>query len=86
MKKTKTRMILALSAVGAEYCYKISTAHAVSRRSADNIAARLNAIGYQHMDGWIWYAHEIDEYDRAYDFAGMQKFTIYRNMIKDVKS
>lgn len=76
--------ILAISKKGAEFAYNARTAHKVSKASAEKIKTVLNKLRYKlTRDDQVWFVHEVDQYDQAYDFAEYQRFTIYKGMIKE---
>ena len=77
--------ILAISAKGQEYLYRASTAHKVSKAKAKMIADALNRIQYKIKDNEVWFIHEVDQYDSAYVFAEGQKFTTYKNKLREVR-
>lgn len=78
--------VLAVSAMGQEFFYNVTTAHAVSDRSAETIRDALNRVKYKLKENQTWFIHEVDKYDRAFDFAQFQKFTIRKGTIKDIRS
>ena len=75
--------VIAKSCKGHEYLYISKSAHSVSARSADYILRVLNECKYDLAENEIWHIHEIDKYDRAYDWAMIQKFTVYKGIVKD---
>lgn len=75
--------ILAVSAKGAEYMYKASTAHAVPQTKAEYYRDTLNEVGYKLKEGETWYIHEVDKYDIAYEYAEMQKFYTANGVMKE---
>ena len=75
--------VLALSVKGAEYLYKASTAHKVSKASAEKIAAALNKAGYKTDGGrLVWYAHDVADWETAGIYASAQAFRVYRGSVK----
>lgn len=77
-------LVLAISKQGAEFLYKASTAHKVSKASADKIAEALNASGYMLKAGEVWHKHEVYLYGsgaNAAAYAEGQAFTIRRGVI-----
>lgn len=76
--------ILALTQKGAEFIYNLSTAHQVSKNSAEKIKDTLNQLKYKiKSDSQVWHIYEVDRYDAAYDYATLQRFTIRNNTIKE---
>ena len=76
--------IVAISVQGQEFLYKARTSHRVSERSSETICELLNKVRYQLGNGEVWFIHEIDRYDNAYDFALNQKFTLRMGTLKEV--
>ena len=79
--------ILAKSTKDYEFIYMPSTAHKVSRASADKIMRALNAARY-NLSGEreIWHRYEISVYDtRAFCFAETQEFRIRKGKITEHK-
>lgn len=73
---------IAKSVKGAEYMYNASSAHKVSKASAQKIADALNNAKWNIKDNEVWHVHEIDRYDRAYDYAEWQEFRVYKGSIR----
>lgn len=72
-------LVLAKSAAGHEFLYVGESAHKVTKKDADKIAAILNDLHYDLKDGQVWYPHTIDEYDStAWIYAAEcgQSFTL----------
>lgn len=67
--------IVAKSVKGHEFLYSARSAHKVSERSAEYICSELNRVQYNLKDGEVWFIHDIDQYDSAYDYATEQAFT-----------
>ena len=78
-------IVLAKSVKGAEYMYKASTAHKVSKASAEKIAAALNEKKWQLNDGEIWYMHDVAEFTNAGAYADRQSFVIRAGVLKEVR-
>ena len=79
-------MILAIAVGGKEYLYRSDSAHYVSKASADYICKALNDIRYKLRDGEVW--HKFDSLDwtsTAWTFAQRQKFTKYKNRIRELR-
>ena len=76
--------VLAISIRGAEFMYSPKTAHKVSAASAQKIADALNAAGYMLKDNprGVWYIHDVDKYDTAFDYAAYQSFSVYKGTIR----
>lgn len=66
--------VIAKSAKGQEFLYSARSAHKVPTKRADEICEALNKVQYQLKDDEVWYIHEIDQYDTAYDYAEYQSF------------
>ena len=79
-------MILAKTHEGSEYMYSPFTAHMVSKASAEVVCSVLNKIGFQILQEKRekWHIYEVDQYDVAYDFAQVQKFTVRNGIVKRV--
>lgn len=77
-------LVIAKSVVGREFFYDASSAHAVSKRSANTIKDVLNERGWNLKPNEVWHIHEVDKYDRAYDFAQTQRFAIYKGIVKRI--
>lgn len=76
--------ILAQTQKGKEFLYSPSTAHKVSKNSAEKIKDTLNQLKYKiKSDSQVWHIYEVDRYDAAYDYAMFQRFTIRNNTIKE---
>ncbi len=67
--------IVAITREGAEFVYKASTAHKVSKAGAERICSLLNKARWdlKHPDE-KWFVYEVGRYDIAYDIAERQKF------------
>lgn len=74
-------LVIAKSVKGHEYLYKAHTARKVSARSAEKILNVLNDMRWNLEENEVWHIHEIDQYDRAYDYAEMQAFTIRKGIV-----
>ena len=68
-------IIIAQSIKGEEFIYDVRTAHKVPKQNAQKIADALNRIKYKLKDKHIWFVHEIDEYDVAFNYASFQSFS-----------
>lgn len=76
--------ILAITTKGKEFVYKANSAHKVSKSSAKKIMDIANKVRYKlSNDDECWHMYEVDQYDRAYDYAEMQRFTIYKGIVKE---
>lgn len=67
-------LVLAKSVKGQEFLYSAPSAHAVAKKSAEQICSTLNEIRYGLKDNEVWYIHDVSEYDTAFDYAQFQKF------------
>ena len=79
-------LVAALSVKGQEFFYKANTARKVSRASGQKIVDIANECQFlfSAYPGHVWYLHEVDQYDVAFDFAQYQKFTIRNGIVKSV--
>ena len=76
--------ILAQTQKGKEFIYSPSTAHKVSKNSAEKIKNVLNQLKYKiKSEGQIWFTYEVDKFDTAYSYAMFQRFTIRNGIIKE---
>ena len=71
--------IIARTIKGQEYLYSIGSAHAVTNSKAEQIRDILNAHEYGITPEQTWWIYEISEYDRAYDYAMYQRFTLHKD-------
>lgn len=78
--------ILAKTHKGSEFCYNARSARAVSERSAGKILEIVNKYNFQIKpeNGEIWHVYDVDQYDRAFEIAQYQKFTIRNGIVKAV--
>jgi len=74
--------IIAKSVVGQEYLYKAASAIRVSRAKAQDIVDALNRKQWQLPDGYTWFTHEVDRYDKAYDYAMHARITCGKRGIR----
>lgn len=74
--------IVAITKKGIEYVYSARTAHFVSERSANKICEVLNEYRFKIKGDEIWYVYDVDQYDMAYDYAMMQKFSVRKGIVK----
>ena len=76
--------ILVQTQKGKEFIYSPSTAHQVSKNSAEKIKNVLNQLKYKiKNEGQIWHTYEVYEIDIAYNYAMFQRFTIRNGVIKE---
>ena len=80
-------IVIAITIKGQEFIYNASTAHKVNEKKADIAIKALNEAGYKidKNAGEIWHKYNVDKYDRAYDYAQFQRFTV-GNKIKEIIS
>lgn len=71
--------VVALSVKGQEFLYKASTAHKVAEEKAQKVADALNEVKYKLDGNYVWYVHDVDQYDDAYYYAEAQRFTYGKN-------
>lgn len=76
-------LVLAMSAKGHEFMYDAKTARKVSKASAQKICDIVNEhkFLYSCHPGCVWHIHEVDKYDRAFDYAQFQSFTIRNGIV-----
>lgn len=67
--------IVAKSIEGQEFFYSKKSAHKVPNASASIICKALNDAKYKLNDGEVWFVHDIDKYDSAYEYAETQAFS-----------
>lgn len=60
------KKILAISAEGAEFFYRASTAHDAPQSRIEKVRAVLNYHRYNLNPGEVWAVHEVDAYSNAY--------------------
>ena len=75
--------VVAKSAKGHEFMYNGKSAHKVSEASAKYICDILNEYKYKLNEGEVWYIHDIDKYDMAYEYALFQSFTVRKGVVKE---
>ena len=75
-------LVVAKSVKGQEYLYGARTAHRVPKASARKICDALNNEGWKLNGGEVWWIHEIDQYDSAYEYSEWQKFSIRNGSIR----
>ncbi len=80
-------IVIAITIKGKEFIYNASTAHKISEKKVDIAIKVLNEAGYKidKSAGEIWHKYTVDKYDRAYDYAQFQRFTV-GNKIKEIIS
>lgn len=77
--------VLAKTIKGQEYMYNARSARQVSERSAKVILDIVNEYRFLlNNENEIWHVYDVDRYDRAYDYAQFQKFTIRNGIVKSV--
>ena len=75
--------IVAITNIGAEFLYSAKTAHKVPKASANTICNILNQVRYNLTEGsQKWFVYDVDEYDRAYDYAQSQSYSIRNGIVK----
>lgn len=80
-------IVLAKAVKGKEFCYIPSSSHQVSKAPADVICKALNELGYQLGEGEVWHKFEnFCRYSSGWDYAVTQKFTRYKNRIRETKN
>ena len=55
------KQFVAITTPGAEYLYRASTAHMVSRDNAQRIMAALNAAGHMLRQGERWHLYAAED-------------------------
>lgn len=78
-------LVLAISRKNAPFWYNAKTARRVSARSAETIKKIVNEYNYLLHDDEMWFLHEVDKYDTAYDYAQFAAFTIRKGIVKDCR-
>ena len=80
-------VVIAITIKGQEFIYNASTAHKVNEKKADIAIKVLNEARYKidKNAGEVWHKYSVDKYDRAYDYAQFQRFTV-GNKIKEIIS
>ena len=73
--------VIAKTRKGSEYCYNAASARKVSERSAQRILDIVNEMKWRLNDGEIWHIYDVNQYDRAYDYAQYQSFTIRKGIV-----
>ena len=76
-------LVVAMSCKDHEFLYKPSTAHKVSKASAQKICDILNQYKYRLVGNSVWHIHEVGMYEDAYDYAQYQRFTIRKGIVKE---
>lgn len=76
-------LVLAKSIKDQEFFYNARSAHKVSKAKAEFIKNELNRLEWKLSEGEVWYIHEVDQYDTAYDYASYQKFFIRNGCLKE---
>lgn len=77
--------VIAIACEGKEFLYRASTAHKVSKASADIICKALNDIRYKLNPGEIWHVYEVSGWDNAGIYAGTQAFRRYNGRLQEVR-
>lgn len=75
--------VIAKSTKGHEFMYNASSAHKVSDRSAEYICKVLNEYKFRINDNEVWFVHDVDRYDLAYEYAQYQRFTVRNGIVKE---
>ena len=83
MKGDVTIKIVAKSAKGHEFMYNAKSAHKVSEASTKYICDILNEYKYKLNDDEVWFIHDVDKYDMAYEYAEFQRFTVRNGIVKE---
>ena len=76
-------LCVAKSVKGKEFLYSAKSAHSVPKASSKIICSILNKVKYQLSDNEVWFIHEIDKYDSAFDYASFQRFSIRNGIVKE---
>lgn len=71
--------IIARTLKGHEYLYSIGSAHAVTKSKAEQIKNMLNAYQYGITPEQAWHIYDVNEFDKAYDYAMFQRFTLHKD-------
>ena len=83
--KTTTRTALVKALGGKEYIYQPSSAHGVSKASAQVICDALNKIRHDLKAGQVWRVITFDQYDSAFDIAACYKFVIRGGYLRETR-
>lgn len=75
-------LVVAISVKDQEYFYKASSAHKVSKASAERICRALNEANYQLKPGETWAVHDVGPWDKAAVYAADRPARIYKNHVK----
>lgn len=76
--------IVAITTDGAEFWFKVRTAHKVSNAGAEKICKILNHIRYDlNATAEKWWVYDIDKFDIAYDYAMTQNFHLTARGLKE---
>jgi len=75
--------VIAKSTKGQEFMYNASSAHKVSEMSAKYICKVLNEYKFRISENEVWFIHDVDRYDLAYEYAQFQKFTVRNGIVKE---
>lgn len=78
--------VVAKSLKGHEYMYSAKSAHKVPNSSAQAICDALNECKYKLKENEVWFIHEVDRYDNAYEYAEVQAFSRRNGSIRRVSN
>lgn len=76
-------LILAKSHKGHEYMYVAESARQVGKAGAVAIRDALNESQYHLKEGYVWWLHEVDQYDNAYYYAQGRTFRRRKGKVID---
>jgi len=79
-------VVIAKSVLGREFMYNAKSAHKAPKASAQMICDALNREMWQLKTGEVWFVHEVDKYDSAYEYAQWQSFHARKGTIKRTTS
>lgn len=79
-------VVLAKAIKGKEFLYDARSSHEVSKASADVICKVLNDIMYQLKENEVWHKFtDFCQYSAGWEYATFQKFSRYKNRIRETR-
>lgn len=79
-------VVLAKAVLGQEFFYEAASCHEVSKASADVICKALNDAKYNLKDGQVWHKFtDFCQYSAGWEYATFQKFSRYKNRIRETR-
>lgn len=77
--------VIAIACEGKEFLYRASTAHKVSKASADIICKALNDIRYKLNPGEVWHVYDVSGWENAGIYSETQAFRRYKGRLQEVR-